>query len=323
VAAQAKAASLELPIMQQWNSSTSSALSAKGTAVTIGKYDAIHIGHQEIFRRVVDVAKEKSLTSVVLTFDGHPNSVLDPDHVPRPIIGPKLRAEYIAATGIEATYTLDFDRTLAELPAKDFVKQYLVDTLNARVVIVGEGFRFGAHGSGDCDTLRELALEFGFQVIEVPSQKLDGEVVSTTAVRQALEQGDVEYAAKLLGRNHLTRGAIEHGLKIGRTIGFPTANMQRSAEGYLPLDGVYAGWLVDGELRYPAAVSIGINETFQAVPRLAEAFVLDRKDLDLYDHVVDFVYVGFVRSTEKFDGAEALIEAIKRDIGKVRQILGI
>lgn len=323
MAAQAKAASLEVPIMQQWNSSTAPRIRADGTAVTIGKYDAIHIGHQEIFRRVVEVAREKSLTSVVLTFDGHPNSVLDPDHVPRPIIGPGLRADYIAATGIEATFTLDFDRALAELSAKDFVKQYLVDGLNARVVIVGEGFKFGAHGSGDCDTLRELAQEFAFQVIEVPCQRLNGEVVSTTAVRQSLEQGDVEYAAKLLGRNHLTRGAVEHGLKIGRTIGFPTANMQRGAEGYLPLDGVYAGWLVDGEDRYPAAISIGINETFQAVPRLAEAFVLDRNDLDLYDHIVDFVYVGFVRPTEKFNGPDALIDAIKRDIGKVRQILDI
>lgn len=307
--------------MQQWTSTSSVTLSPQGSAVTIGKYDAIHIGHQEIFRRLVEVAGTYALTSVVLTFSGHPNSVLDPERVPRPIIGPKLRAEYIAATGIDATFTLDFDRALAELSASDFVKHYLVETLRAKIVIVGEGFKFGAHGSGDCDTLRELAKEFGFEVIEVPSHRLNGEVVSTTAVRHALERGDVATAAELLGRNHLTRGVIEHGLKIGRTIGFPTANMERSAEGYLPLDGVYAGWLVDGENRYPAAISIGINETFQAVPRLAEAFVLDRKDLDLYDHVVDFEYVGFVRATEKFNGADELIEAINRDIDKVREIL--
>lgn len=309
--------------MQQWNPSSSVAISPSGSAVTIGKYDAIHIGHQEIFHRLVEVAKNNSLTSVVLTFDGHPNTVLDPERVPRPIIGPKLRAEYIANTGIDATYTLEFDQALAELEARDFVEQFLVKTLNAKHVVVGEGFRFGAHGSGNCDTLRELASKFGFEVIEVPAKKLDGVVVSTTAVRQALEAGDVTAAAKLLGRNHLTRGAIEHGLKIGRTIGFPTANMERGAEGYLPLDGVYAGWLNDGDQKYPAAISIGINETFQAVPRLAEAFVLDRKDLDLYGHVVDFEYVGFVRATEKFDGADALIVAIKRDIARVREILGI
>jgi riboflavin kinase/FMN adenylyltransferase len=317
----AQAEVLDLQIMQQWTTSSTMTIDAAGSAVTIGKYDAIHIGHQEIFRQLVSIAEQKSLTSVVLTFNGHPNSILRPSNVPLPILGPKLRAEYIAATGIDATLTLDFDQALAELDARDFVEQYLVDTLKAKVVIVGEGFRFGAHGSGNCDTLRELASDFGFEVIEVPCKTLQGEIVSTTAVRQALEAGDVQLAAELLGRRHLTRGVIEHGLKIGRTIGFPTANMERGAEGYLPLDGVYAGWLVDGDVRYPAAISIGINETFQAVPRLAEAFVLDRSDLDLYDHVVDFEYVGFVRPTEKFNGADELIVAINRDIEKVRDFL--
>lgn len=307
--------------MQQWNSASAVRLSSSGSAVTIGKYDAIHLGHQEIFHQLVEVANSHSLTSIVLTFNGHPNSVLDPTRVPRPILGPKLRAEYISATGIDATYTLDFDIALAELSAEDFVKEHLIETLNAKFVIVGEGFRFGANGSGDCETLRELSRKFDFQVIEVPVKVLNGEAVSTTSVRAALESGDVAKAAKLLGRNHLTRGVIEHGLKIGRTIGFPTANMERSAEGYLPVDGVYAGWLVDGDQKYPAAISIGVNATFQEVPRLAEAFVLDRTDLDLYGHVVDFEYVGFVRATEKFNGADELIVAIKRDIKKVRQLL--
>jgi riboflavin kinase/FMN adenylyltransferase len=307
--------------MQQWSSVSSVALEQSGSVVTIGKYDAIHIGHKDIFGQVVEIANRQNLASVVVTFSSHPNSVLDPDHVPRPIIGPKLRAEYIAECGIDAMLTLDFDQSLAELSARDFVVQYLVETLKAKFVIVGHGFKFGAHGSGDCDTLRELAVEFGFEVIEVPTKELNGIPVSTTAVRQALELGDVLLAAQLLGRNHLTRGVIEHGLKIGRTIGFPTANMERGAEGYLPLDGVYAGWLVDGENKYPAAISIGINETFQAVPRLAEAFVLDATGLDLYDRVVDFVYVGLVRPAKKFDSAESLIAAINQDIEKVREIL--
>lgn len=309
--------------MLQWNSSSPVMLSPRGSAVTIGKYDAIHIGHQEIFSRLVEAARNQQLTSVVLTFNAHPNSVLDPGRVPLSILGPKLRAQYISETGIDATYTLDFDQALADLGAREFVKLYLVDILKAKFVVVGEGFRFGSHGSGNCDTLRELASEFGFEVVEMPNKLLDGEVVSTTAVREALEGGNVEKAAKLLGRNHLTRGVIEHGLKIGRTIGFPTANMAREAEGYLPLDGVYAGWLIDGTESYPAAISIGINETFQAVPRLAEAFVLDRNDLDLYGHTVDFEYVGFVRATEKFNGADALIQAINRDLNVVRRILGL
>ena len=116
---------------------------------------------------------------------------------------------------------------------------------------------------------------------------------------------------------------IEHGLKIGRQIGFPTANMSRDAEGYLPLDAVYAGWLYVGEERYPTALSVGINETFQAVPRLVEAHVIDRKDLDLYDKIVTLEYVAFVRHAAKFDGLESLVAAIDDDIEKIRDILGV
>jgi riboflavin kinase/FMN adenylyltransferase len=154
--------------MQQWNSASAVKLSSRGSAVTIGKYDAIHLGHQEIFHQLVEVANSHSLTSIVLTFNGHPNSVLDPTRVPRPILGPKLRAEYIAATGVDATYTLDFDSALAELSAADFVKKHLVETLNAKFVIVGEGFRFGANGSGDCETLRELPCELRWKAVTLP-----------------------------------------------------------------------------------------------------------------------------------------------------------
>lgn len=309
--------------MQQWNSNVLPTVSPNGSAVTIGKYDAIHIGHQEILQQLVTNAKRDKLTSVLLTFTAHPNSILEPSKIPLPIIGPKLKAQYVADSGVEAMYTLDFDQALAELDAEEFVSQYLVTKLSAKLVIVGEGFRFGVHGSGSCDTLRDLGAKYGFEVVEVQTKKLDGEVVSTTAVRDALEAGDVVLAGKLLGRGHINRGAIEHGLKIGRTIGFPTANLSRNAEGYLPLDGVYAGWLHDQGKKYPTAISVGINETFQAVPRLAEAFVLDHTGLDLYDHIVDFEYVEFIRPAAKFNGVEDLVAEINRDLVKIRQVLGI
>jgi riboflavin kinase/FMN adenylyltransferase len=138
-----------------------------------------------------------------------------------------------------------------------------------------------------------------------------------------LDAGDVTAASSLLGRPHTTIGVIEHGLKIGRQIGFPTANMSREAEGYLPLDAVYAGWLYVGEERYPAALSVGINDTFQAVPRLVEAHVIDETTLDLYDKIVTLEYVAFIRRAAKFDGLESLVEAINNDISTIRNILGI
>ena len=189
--------------------------------------------------------------------------------------------------------------------------------------MVGEGFRFGHKGSGTVETLRELGSKLGFRVFVIPEVTVGGEAVSTTRIRELLDQGKVMAAATLLGRNHINTGVIEHGLKIGRTIGFPTANMSRDCEGFLPLDGVYAGWLYVDDEKYPAAHSVGINETFQAVPRLVESFVIDApKGLDLYDKTVTLEYVEFIRPAAKFDGVEALVEEINRDIEKIRKVLG-
>jgi riboflavin kinase/FMN adenylyltransferase len=249
--------------------------------------------------------------------------VLQPGNAPQAIIGPLQKAAHLSATGIDALLTLEFDDALANLSAEDFVRTVLVEKLNAKFVIVGQGFRFGANGEGDCALLAELGRQYGFDFKELEQFEIDGQVVSATRVRECLDRGDITAAEKLLGRSHVTTGMVEHGLKIGRTIGFPTANIARDCEGYLPLDGVYAGWMhVDGQ-KLPTAISIGINETFQAVPRLAEAFVLDRKDLDLYDKVVDLEYVGFVRPAAKFNGVDDLVAEINRDITKIRVLLGI
>lgn len=293
------------------------------TAVTIGKFDAVHLGHQALLQRAVNVAEEHLLSSVVLTFDRHPDALLNPDDYRLPIVGPTQKRRLLSETGVDATMTLEFDRALAQMSPAEFVEAILVNTLRAKAVVVGEGFRFGTKGSGNVATLRELGQRFGFSVIELPKVSIGGVVVSTTKIRNLLDEGKVVAAAALLGRDHTTLGVIEHGLKIGRTIGFPTANMARDCEGYLPLDGVYAGWLHTDGIRYPAAHSVGINETFQAVPRLVESFVLDRTDLDLYDKTVTLEYVEFIRPSAKFDGVETLVAEINRDIAKIRIALGI
>lgn len=293
------------------------------TAVTIGKFDGVHLGHQELLRQVTDIADEHLLASVVLTFDRHPDALLNPSECKLPLIGPSQKIALIEARGIDATLTLEFDHALAALSPEDFVKSVLVDRLKAKAVVVGAGFRFGSRGSGSVDKLRELGRTLGFRVYEIPKVMVGERAVSTTLVRELLDAGKVVAAAELLGRNHTNVGVIEHGLKIGRTIGFPTANMSRDCEGFLPLDGVYGGWLhVDGE-KLPAAHSVGINETFQAVPRLVESFVLDRKDLDLYGKTVTLEYVEFIRPAAKFDGVESLVAEINRDIEKIRVALKI
>lgn len=291
------------------------------TAVTIGKFDAIHVGHQALMANLVEVSEEHGIASAVVTFDRHPDALLNPERVKWPVTGPRQKQFLIQETGVDALLTLTFDEALAALSPTEFVQQVLVDALKARWVLVGENFRFGAKGAGSVADLRELGLKHGFKVRVIEPVVIDGEVVSTTLVREALDVGDVVKAARLLGRPHLTTGIIEHGLKIGRSIGFPTANMSRDAEGYLPVDGVYAGWLYADAERYPAALSIGINETFQAVPRLIEAHVIDHTDLDLYDKVVSLEYVAHIRPSAKFEGVESLVAQINLDLDDCRKIL--
>ena len=294
-----------------------------GSAVTIGKFDGIHLGHQKLIRALSNAATEHSIQSVVVTFDRHPDALLKPGHAKLPIIGPKQKHDLIAKHDVDVLVTLPFDEALASLSPQQFVQSILVDGLKAKIVLVGEDFRFGNRGSGDVRLLHDLGQQLGFEVRIIQSELLAGEKISTSAIREALDAGDVAKVQQMLGRVHTCVGIIEHGLKIGRSIGFPTANMARDCEGYLPLDGVYAGWLVVDEHRYPAAHSVGINETFQAVPRLVESHILDRDDVDLYDKVVSLEFVDFIRPAAKFNGVEDLVEEINRDLDKIRVLLGV
>jgi riboflavin kinase/FMN adenylyltransferase len=295
--------------------------SLPGSSITIGKFDGIHLGHQQLIAETIESAEEHALMPVVVTFDRHPHSVLSPGTEPQALIGPTQKTELLDQAGIELVLNLPFDEYLSKLTPEEFVQTVLVDALKARIITIGEGFRFGVDQQGDVETLRELGLKLGFMVRVIPHYLVDGEIVSTSRIRTLLLEGNVKEAAKLLGRLHSTQGVIEHGLKIGRQIGFPTANMSRSAEGLLPLDAVYAGWLyADGE-RYMAALSVGINETFEAVPRLLEAHVIDEQGLDLYDKIITVEYVDFIRHAAKFDGVESLVAAINNDLDKIRAIL--
>ena len=294
-----------------------------GSAVTIGKFDGIHLGHQKLIQELSSAAQEHAIQSVVVTFDRHPDALLKPGHAKLPLIGPTQKHDLIEAQGADILVTLPFDEKLAQLDPKQFVQLILVDGLRAKIVLVGEDFRFGNKGAGDVDLLRELGQQLGFEVRVVSSEMLDGVKISSSAIKEALDRGDVTTANKMLGHVHSCVGMIEHGLKIGRSIGFPTANMARDCEGYLPLDGVYAGWLVVDEHRYPAAHSVGINETFQAVPRLVESHILDRDDVDLYDKIVTLEFIEFIRPAAKFNGVEDLVEEINRDLAKIRIVLAV
>ena len=291
------------------------------TAVAIGKFDGLHLGHQQLIHELVEYAHESELAPAVVTFDRHPMALFDPVNCPKSILGQTQKARLIEKLGVEVLLTLEFDRALSQLSPEEFVVNHLVP-LGASMVFVGENFSFGAGGEGTFSDLRDLGAKYGFRAREVAHVELAGKKISSTDIRTALELGKVELASLLLGRNHEVTGVIEHGKKLGRTFGFPTANFSRNSEGYLPQDGIYAGYLlVDGEAM-PAAHSVGTNDSVAEVPRLLESHVIGRDDLDLYDREATAVFVAQVRGWQKFDSLDDLIEQIGKDVQVAANLLG-
>jgi riboflavin kinase/FMN adenylyltransferase len=300
-----------------------------GTVVTIGNFDGVHAGHRAVLGAVVERARAQGLTAVAITFDPHPVQVLFPERAPALLTSLDQRAELISALGVDAVLVLPFTLELAQWSPERFVREALVDALHAREVVVGADTRFGHRNSGDVNTLRALGAELGFAVrvladVEQPA----GARWSSSGVRAALAEGDVEAAAAALGRPHRVGGTVVHGDHRGRELGFPTANLGPDTEGLVPADGVYAGWMLRLDLDdpatrvLPAAVSIGTNPTFDGQQRRVEAYVLDRTDLDLYGERIALELVARLRPTLKFDSVEALVEQMSADVDRCRQILG-
>ncbi|NYD65786.1 bifunctional riboflavin kinase/FAD synthetase [Agromyces atrinae] len=292
------------------------------SVVTIGKFDGVHAGHRAVIADLLAIADAESLTSTVVTFDRHPLAFLAPEKCPEQLVSTPQKIELLATTGVDAALVLRFDETLSSIPAEAFVRDILVGRLRAQVVFVGADFRFGSRGAGDVGLLERMGPVLGFEVRVIDDVRPeDGRRVSSTWIRELLEAGDVASAARLLGHTPTVRGVVVHGAARGRELGFPTANLSPSSEGLIPADGVYAGWLVDGDERYPAAVSVGNNPTFEGVPqKQVEAYVLDR-EIDLYGHEVAIEFVTRIRGMVAFEGIDALIRQMSADVDTVRSLL--
>lgn len=291
------------------------------SAVTIGKFDGVHVGHRGILAQLASLAAARGLAPVVVTFDRHPMALFKPEACPVALASNAERAALLAEAGVAATLELEFTRALSELSPEEFVDQVLVAALDARLVLAGRDFRFGHRGAGTIDTLRELGESRGFEVGLLEDVDIDGSRVSSTRIREHLAAGRVREAAELLGRYPSVRSTVVHGDAIGREIGFPTANLDPAMEGFLPVDGVYASWaMIDGR-RYAAAVSIGDNPTFAGIPaRRTEAHLLDA-DVDAYDKPIELEFVEFIRPMIAFDGIESLTRALADDVVAIRAIL--
>lgn len=292
------------------------------SAVSIGKFDGVHSGHRAVIAEMKTLAERDGLATVVVTFDRHPLSLLSPGDCPNPLVSVDQKLELLASTGIDATLVLEFTRALSSLPPEEFISRILVDAMHARHVLVGRDFRFGARGAGNTELLESLGAQYGYETHVIDDVKPDNEHrVSSTWIRQLLADGDIQTATSLLGHLPTVRGVVVPGAARGRELGYPTANLSPESEGLIPADGVYAGWLTDGGIRYPAAISVGNNPTFEGVPhKQVEAYVLD-EDIDLYGHVVDVAFVERIRGMVAFTGIDPLIEQIADDVDRVRAIL--
>ncbi|WP_343991825.1 bifunctional riboflavin kinase/FAD synthetase [Nocardioides dubius] len=311
--------------MEIWRSPQEVPSDLGGAVVTIGNFDGCHLGHQLVVRRAREVADEAGgLPVVAVTFDPHPMAVLRPEHAPVMLTTLEERAELLRQAGVDHVLVIPFDRDVAAWSPAEFVQRIIVDALAAKAVVVGANFRFGNRAAGDVAALRELGAERGFTAEGVA---LDGgpQVWSSTYVRTCLAAGDVAGAAEALGRPVTVTGVVIKGDQRGRELGFPTANVPTDPQVAAPVDGVYAGWLtrLDTRERFPAAISVGTNPTFEGVrERRVESYVLDRTDLDLYGVQVEVTFVTKLRGMLRFDGIESLIEAMNDDVARAREILG-
>lgn len=297
---------------------------ARGTAITIGAFDGVHVGHSTLIAETRRLAAELDCPSVLVTLDRHPATVVRPASAPPLLVDETQKFELLAATGIDYVLVVHFDGERSLEGSEEFVREVVVDELHARYVVVGEDFHFGHRRKGDVALLDQLGVECGFKVVGlklVGIEGLDGPVTSTRA-RYALAAGDVELAARLLGRLPEIHGVVEHGDHRGRTIGFPTANVAVPGDIMLPNDGVYAGWYLrpDHEA-HAAAINIGRRPTFyeESGLLLVEAHLIDF-DGDLYDEQARVRIAERLRGEVRFDSIDALKGQLSIDVEHTRAI---
>jgi riboflavin kinase/FMN adenylyltransferase len=286
--------------------------------VVIGVFDGVHKGHQLLLNRAKEISDGRSI--IALTFDPHPTTVFAPDKAPTMLTTLADRVELLKIHNADQVAVMKFNEKFAAMSPDDFVETVLVGQLHASTVIVGKNFTYGHKASGNVDTLIKSGLAHNFTV-DVQALKADTEVISSSRIRALVIEGKVEQARELLSRPHRLDGIVVHGEKRGREIGYPTANLGNIDGQTIPADGVYAGWLTVGINFWPAAISIGTNPTFEGVRgRQVEAYALDQEGLELYDKSASIEFGWYLRPTLKFDGLVPLLEQMKKDCDKAREL---
>lgn len=312
-----------MDIIERSPSSTAPAIvDARGCVACIGVFDGVHRGHRSLVALARSTADDLGVPLVVITFDPHPMAVVGPRVAPPSLATVEHRVALLTEAGADEVDVLVFDERLSSMDPQEFVHRVLVDRLHVRAVVVGQDFRFGHLAAGTFETLVSEGERHGFRAVAAPLVGDGRDRWSSTAVRSLVEDGRVAEAALSLGRDYRLDGVVVHGDHRGRELGYPTANLAWEGTPTIPADGVYAGWLSREPDRWPAAVSVGTNPTFDGSERRVEVYVLDRDDLDLYGQRVEVAFVDRIRGQERFGSVDDLIARMAIDVTACRRLLG-
>ncbi len=295
----------------------------RGCVATIGNFDGVHLGHQSVFRHLLEKGAEFNLPTTVVTFEPQPREYFQAATAPARLTRLREKLQAIEALGVQRVVVLEFNRRLAAMPAEVFVEELLVKGLGTQFLSVGDDFRFGSGRLGDFELLLRMGREHGFEVENMNTYKLEKDRVSSTRIRELLTQGDLQTAAQYLGRPYRICGRVAHGHKRGRTIGFPTMNVNLHRR-VSPLSGVYAV-KVDGldEVVCPGVANIGVRPTVEGDPRYLLEIHLFDFDRSVYGAHVSVEFVQKLRDEQRFENFEALRQQIFRDAAAAREILGV
>jgi riboflavin kinase / FMN adenylyltransferase len=293
---------------------------ADGSVATIGAYDGLHLGHRKLLDTVLQAAKDQELPSVVMSFEPTPKEFFSASSPPARLMRFREKFEALAEAGIDIFFCPRFDERMRSMAADTFIRQLLIHAMNVRQLVIGDDFSFGRGGSGTVDQLQRAGRALDFGVTQVPSVVVDGERVSSTAIRTALWGGDLERAGRLLGRHYSMSGTVIRGDSLGRALGYPTANVNLRRR-QSPVMGIFAA-RVRGLGRGPldSVASVGTRPTFGGTKPLLEVHIFDF-DEDIYGTYIHVDFIARLRSEERFSGARELVEQMHRDSARAKEIL--
>ena len=292
----------------------------EGSIVTIGSYDGLHLGHQKLLQTVTTLAREQQRASVVMSFEPTPAEFFRADQPPARLMRFREKYAALAASGIDIFYCPRFSASMRDISAAEFIRRILVHGLDTRALVIGDDFRFARRREGGVEELRRAGAALDFDLLQVPSVIVDGIRVSSTAIREALAAHDMARAARLLGRPYRMSGKVVRGAEVGRSLGYPTANVDLRRR-RSPVDGIYAV-RVHGVERDPVegVASVGSRPTFDGTVPLLEVHLFDF-DRDIYGAFIDVDFIGFLRPQEKYEQIDDLVAQMHVDADNARSIL--